>query len=143
MIDKLDRGELGAELEHALVHAEAILLAVDQATWRLSALRAALIVNTVGGFAAAGGILAVGTGNIARMAASLIAATTIASLAMLSLTLMRMARARIRDISVMVALSRTVRDIFPAVSQDEKWSELRLATTRARMARFPISGKSR
>ncbi|MER5268280.1 hypothetical protein ABTZ99_39930 [Actinosynnema sp. NPDC002837] len=137
-----DRGALGVELEHALVHAETLLAAVDQATWRLNVLRAWQLVFLLAGAAVTGGLVDAG-GLAAAVAAVSVAAASGGGVGVLFLATTRMRGTRDRDAMVMVSLSRTARDLLPVVAQDEQWSELRLATTRARIARFPISERSR
>jgi hypothetical protein len=141
-MSKPDRRALGVELEHALVHAETLLAAVDQATWRLNVLRAWQLVFLLAGSAVAGALVQAG-GMVAISVAAFVMVSSAGGVGVLFLATPRMIRARDRDIAVMVSLSRTARDLLPAVAQDEQWSELRLATTRARIARFPISERSR
>lgn len=133
---------LSRELEKTLVHAERVLEAVDRADWRYRVLRVLQFVSLAVGLLGVALIVTQGYLQPLLAASPVLLAVAISVLA-LQRTVATVARQRERDLAVMVQLSRTVRDLLPAVAEDENWTELRHAMTRARISRFPISERSR
>src|SRR5262249_22289759 len=144
--EKHDRHQwLGRELERTLVHAERVLEAVDRADWRYRVLRVLQFVSFTVGLSAMV-VLTVTRGDFQRSWVTIsgfIGLVGVGIVVALERAVATVARQRERDLAVMVQMSRTVRDLLPAVAEDENWTELRHAMTRARISRFPISERSR
>jgi hypothetical protein len=138
---------LGRELEETLVHAERVLEAVDRADWRYRVLRVLQVVSLAVGLLGVGLLVVIVTQGYyfqtLWVAFSVLLAAVAGAVLTLQRTVVAVARQRDRDLAVMVQMSRTVRELLPAVAEDENWTELRHAMTRARISRFPISERSR
>ncbi|MBM7775933.1 hypothetical protein JOD54_006137 [Actinokineospora baliensis] len=132
-----ESGRVGDELEDALVHAERALDALDRVTSRMQVVR----LTIVGVFAITATVAVL---NVREpFVGILVAMIGIGAIAALVMEHGRWRSTRDRELRTVVQLSRIVRDLLPVVVEQERWSELRIVTTRARIARFPISERSR
>lgn len=136
---------LSGDLEAALDHAEKMLDAFDRASWRVQVLLAArvtvvVLVGVASGFV----FLNVTAPTQVRVAViGMLAAFVVLVGFGFRTAIHAVRRQRERDLSALVQVSRVVRDLLPVVAKQEQWSELKLLTARARIARFPISEGTR
>ncbi|GAA3013515.1 hypothetical protein [Actinokineospora diospyrosa] len=134
-------GRLGAELEDALTHAEHALEGLDRAESRMQTVRLIGLALIVLLAAATVVTWAFAPGNVA--AGVLLAGLAGMSAVLVARDYAQTKSTRERERRAVVQLSRLARDLLPVVVEQEAWSELRHVTTRARIARFPISERSR